>query len=689
VTSLILSISTILKPSTLLKAVGASFGSRPEFLILNENYRPHRKRVGITMTYFEKRFKEDKKDSPVSLARETTVQLLIVSGLFMLLLTANSCSVGSDDEEAPLAGVNDLQRQTQNTLNDSDLDGLSDELEKAIGRDHLTGHFPKFEVTGFKESVVTIWDFADRDSHQKYRYNMGSKYDNDLSYTPIKEKIAKFSYDRIVGQPSRPDPISPFDLGVVKLSNFNVTTQTKLKNNILGRFDELSPEMVKFESRFFLKVNNMKGIKKISNIKVEYGLVGEDGGFETFGYVEDLLNSSRTRVAFNSTGDSNEVISSAEIFLLIDRIDLGFARRLAEDGLDLALRVVDYQVETTEGNNFTYSTQITEAASNARIVAISLPGENRIIFNSRNEPLKDTIEREIGEVLSDGEGSLVEIQDHQNTTSFPIVFENGGSDHMKGESWFLFSETNSISDIPNVNTTSMIAYLRNDFIAQSSKRIIEKGNQSRNQEKFSVFSLYGLYLGETISLGISGAETVPSIANITSRNANAHVWTCGGWGGPGQSAPIIAPVQKNMNPPLVRSIPIKWREYAEVAKELRSDGEAINPLGLIISSPIYPNGIDLNNQDFWQNTLPIFDKETGQWLLNFKVTEDFISIFGDSIKIEFPKVGIGEFEFGLMSYHGGGACGRLEFLDEEITRKKSDGLIKRDLSLSVKRIFKN
>ncbi len=604
--------------------------------------------------------------------------LLLIT--FNLVFSLYSCSVKQDEYSPGSPMEADVGPQSGDDpdveVKDTDLDALPDELEVSLGRDPLTGRFPGFKVSNFRESKITIWNFEDRALSKGFIYNMRSDYFKDLSYTPVRDKISKHAYERVVGTSRQPQGISPYDLGVIKLSNFNIKTQLNLNEHIKNRFNELSPEMVKFESRFFLSAYNMKGIKKISNIKVELGLVSEDGGFESFGYTENipnLLSTSRQRVAFNSTGESEEVLSSSEILVLIDRVDLNFARRISEDGLDLALKVVDFTAETVSGDRYQYSKKINQASSNLRMFAISTQSGSEIFFNSRSETIQKTLEREIGEVRSDGEGSIIEIKNHPSTTSFPILFEDGGSNHMEGMSWFLFSESGSISDVPNIGSSVMVGYLRNDEIAKSVERLIQAFQEERKEEVGTVFQFNNLSLGETIEIDIEGSLTRPIINNIVQTTASAYVWTCGGYGNPGQIADL-------MNPPMSQNLNIRWRQI-----EYKED-PLPDPLDLKIKTIKYPSGIALSREDFWQGTSPMKLNE-GNWRLYIQVTKSFLGKFGDGFKLEFPEKSIGEFYYGLMSHHGNG-CGKVEFHNPEIKKYKSEGFITRDLKISVNRLFR-
>jgi hypothetical protein len=640
-------------------------------------------KVGLSL---KKHKKSIKSKNPIK-AVKSGFTLHLVSILFLIFILP-ACSVKKDEEQAPQNNTRIVQpiEPTDDVgnpiveINDKDRDGISDEVEMQLGRDHLTGHFPSFVVSDFNRTNVTIIDFDDRKNDKVFSYVLQDTFDRSLLYRPIKEKIANFAYQRIIGKATQPSPISPDDIGIIKLSKFSRNTSIDMKLHIHKMEETLAPESVTISSIFKLNATNFVGIKKISKIRVEYGFIDTDGGFESFGYTSDLLNTSGTRVIFNSRGNLEQTSSSAEIHVRIDRVDLDLARRITEENLDIAMKITDYEAEIVDGNKFNYSEQIAEAFSSNTLFALSRPREDKLIFNSRLEPLHQTIRREMGEIVTDLGGKISKIGPYDTTTDFPIVFEDGDNDHMKGASWFLFTASSTLKDIPNIGEINMLGYLRNDEIAKAGKRKIEETSKKIINENETVINFRNVSLGETIYLKFSGNKKIP-VKHPIEKTHNEASWSMPAGT---QKAPDFITVKKGVN--------FNYRPYSERNEPIEIYNNEIqsfteDSFDLVFTSENYPNGISWGDRELTKQDPPVYDEIEKIWIFEIVVNDDFVQRYGNTLSAVFPIQGIEPFRHGVMDDFSF-KDGFLGFTNPKFDVFHSNGKVRRNIHLEIKRAFK-
>ena len=661
-------------------------------------------------------------------------QLFLV---FIIGALASSCSVKKDDSvtgadgEGTVIATPDLKPRP---VLDQDKDGLSDELESNLGRDKLTGNFPTFSVGSFNFTEIEIKDFLRSDNDYSVKFYLDDKTGRDLSYNPIRDKMAKASYQRVVGQPLNPDPINYFDFGVLKLSNFSHVDYTNLKNYLFLNRDELESKAIRLQSRLFIDVDDIIGIEKIYNIKSEVGFVSGDGSFTSLGGVQDLIGVDRTRVTFNSRGDSNTARSNIEVMVYIDRLSIDTLNLILDNDYDLALKIVDYKAELTNGRTFSYSTQLSEASTTGALFAISTPEKNALFFNTRKEPIDDTIKRFFrGDTSDDNEGTLLGIGPMVNTSSFPIVFEEGGNEHLDQDSWFLFSENNKTSDTPNLGESVMLGFFQNSFIAQSSKRLIQIRDKSYTGKTITR-DITGLSLGESVSIEIQGLNKRPFADGPT----RIHVWvegtelqevcvrnSCGG-NDPRfligtASNSFISREKRSLTGHLLKGgdmgggggvhgnkqdeddkcgiechypysrlgCHILWRGYGLRTEPLNIySNNRLSEIKFTSAKNSVP--IPLTDSAFFKRNPPVeeLEKGKGSWLFQFKIDDEFLLRHGESLKIHFPVI---KNPTVLHGFHQDINCATQvrshSYQDQNIKVHHSDGDTQRIMNFKIIRSF--
>jgi len=632
--------------------------------------------------------------------------------LILAIAVSTSCSVKKDEpavaQEEVVIATDDLKPAP---VLDQDKDGLSDVLESEIGRDKLTGTFPTFTIGSFNYTQIEVKDFLRNDNDLKVDFFLDEKTGRDLSYNPIRDKMARASYQRVVGQPLNPDPINYYDFGVIKLSKFSHVDYMRIKNYLFQNREELDSKAIRIQSRLFIDTKDILGIKKIFNIKCEVGFVSGDGSFNSFGGVQDLIGVDRTRVTFNSRGDSNFARSNTEVLVYIDRLPIDTLNTILDNNYDLALKIVDYKAQVTNGRTFSYSTQLSEASTAGSLFAVSTPEENALFFNARKETIDETAKRYFnGDTSDDNEGTLLGVGNMVNTSSYPIVFEEEGNSHLKQKSWFLFSENNKTSDTPKLGESIMLGFFQNSFLANSSTRMIKKRKESFSGETVTR-DITGLNLGETVTLQISGNNRKYNSTNPR----QIHVWvegtkhaqichripSCGGGqfllggasegGGPLQSAPVTED-EKCTDchwPYTYEGCEINWKDlkYSDTPLNLYSNSR-LSEIQFVTEKNSIP--ISLTDASFFKKDLPIQDLEkgSGTWLFKFKVDEEFLSRHGERISFNFPHIQHPIVNHGL---HSDINCAQRvrnhKFKDGNINRKQTDGDIQRTLDFTITRSF--
>lgn len=639
--------------------------------------------------------------------------------VFLVFLAASvftSCSVKKDDSLVGVEGdgtviaTPDLKPRP---VLDQDKDGLSDDLEATLGRDKLTGNFPSFSVGSFNFTEIEIKDFLRSDNDYSVKFYLDDKTGRDLSYNPIRDKMAKASYQRVVGQPLNPDQINYFDFGVVKLSNFSHVDYTNLKNYLFKNKEELESKAIRLQSRLFIDVDDILGIQKIYNIKCEVGFVSGDGSFNSLGGVQDLIGVDRTRVTFNSRGDSNTARSNTEVMVYIDRLSIDTLNLILDNDYDLALKIVDYKAELSNGRTFSYSTQLSEASTAGSLFAISTPEKNALFFNTRKEPIDDTIKRYFrGDTSDDNEGTLLGIGPMVNTSSFPIIFEEGGNEHLDQNSWFLFSANNKTSDTPDLGESVMLGFFQNSFIAQSSKRLIQIREKSY-EGKTVTRDIVGLSLGETVAIEVKGVNR-NAVAEDPKR---IHVWVegtqhrqvcvrdnCGGGpvgrfsmgDGSNGGGPRFSSLKEDDKCGVTCHYPhsrlgceILWRDLGtqEIPLNLYSNNR-LSEIKFTTAKNSIP--IPLTDSVFFKRNPPVeeLEKGKGSWLFKFKIDDEFLLHHGESIKIHFPVIENPKVVYGFNQDISCAAQVRNHtYQDPNIKVHHSDGDTQRTMNFKITRSF--
>lgn len=607
--------------------------------------------------------------------------------ILVFIILSASCSFKSDEHNETADNQSQvIQSTSQGTRIDSDKDGISDEIEASLGTDPMHGKFPSFSVVDFKESNIEILDFSDPANKIKVTYQLKEGGDSGLDYTPIREKIAAHSYLRSINQGEKPASIEIYDLGVIKLSNFNYLDTQKIRNFLITNQDRVDDQSARITSRFSIKANYILGIRKLSQFKVELGFIETDSGFTSFGNTFDLMTISNTRAFINSSGDFENGKLNMEAQLYVDRLPLETLSHILENELQLAIKIIDYEVITTDGFTYKYSNQVQEAASVGTLFSISTTGKNHLFFNTRKESIEETLDRLFNEVETDGEGTLLSTQGHISNSSYPIVFEAGGNNHLNQSAWYLFSENDKLSDIPNIGETVMLGYFRNEYVARMGKRLISKDTSDIKAVEV-IHSIHDLKLGETIEIEIAGRILTPthSSAYEISSEANVEVCTCRG-----------RDCFKSVDDKCRQWSGYKgwcghnWTDYTEVEDSLDLFTSELN--GIEFYSEKHGNPIPLNSNDFFDYAHPIQDSETGAWKVQIRVDDKFIENYGTSIMIKLPKQAKPQIKYGFWGYTNCGHrnLGRnFHFISSHIREHYASGDLIHDVTFKMKRIFKN
>ena len=623
---------------------------------------------------------------------------LMFLALFIFMLgISTSCSVKKDDEVLSEEESRRLINQQNQGPVDTDKDGLSDITEKQLGRDHLIGTFPKFTVHAFNKTSITVRDFTQDDNDLVIDFILDENTGRDLSYDPIRDKIARYSYKRVIGQPEIPDPVGVFDLGVVKISNFSHVDYIKMKNYLFQNDGQFDAQAINISSRFFIKASGIKGIKKISNVMVQLGFVSGNGAFETFGSTGPLLSADKTRAIFTSKGDSDSAITNQELLLYVDRLPVGTLSTILGNNYDLALKIVDYDAEMLDGRTFTLSKTITQALSAGTFYSVSTPSINTLFFNTRTESVSTTLKRLFSsDADSDGEGTLLRLGSLANTTTQPVIFEDGGNSHLKSSAWYLFSKNDKISDVPQLSDSIMSGYFKNSFLAQSAGRIIKKRiykEKSLNVTK----EIAGLNIGETVKVRIKGSEIKPYSSPVRERSVRAKGLTIlavciGPIGGDiGGDVFIVKPQAQEKRQcrrvNTVETCQVRWSDYLE--EILPIDFYSKEKLNFLeFTSRLVVKPIPLTNSSFFKKNPPIKDLQSTYWEFRFKVDEQFLREFGESIKLNIPTKAGADFTYSL---HGDIDCHRRVFQhsyeDPNIVTRTGSSSAIRDLEIEVIREF--
>jgi len=611
---------------------------------------------------------------------------ILIMSLFALI---SSCAFKDTDESNNIVNTtSNHQSNTESVRIDTDRDGITDEIELALGIDPKQAYFPIFSVSDFRESTLEIFDFTDPSIKIKATYQLKSEADAGLNYTPIKEKIAAHSYLRTINQGEKPAPIDISDLGVIKLSSFNYLDIQRIRNFLIENTDRVDDQSSRITSRFSIKVQNILGILKLSQFKVELGFIESDSGFKSFGNTFDLKTISNTRAVINSSGDFDSGKLNMEAQVYVDRLPLETISHILDNELQLALKIVDYEAMTTDGMSFKYSNQVQEAASVGTLFSVSTPEKNQLFFNARKESIMKTLNRLFNSVESDGEGTLLSTQNHTANSFYPIIFESGGNNHLKQTAWYLFSENDKLSDTPNVGETVMLGFFTNEYVARIGKRLISISEKSFKSIEVN-YSINDLKIGETLKIGISGKILRPTHTSIRELSSEADVIVkhC-------EPREPRSPRDRLEKGPCYESnyrgwCGHNWSDYSEEAQNLElftTDLKGIEFYSEKVGLPI-----PVNSNEFFRYAHPIEDKDADEWIVQIKVDQSFIDLYGSSIKIRLPKKENPQVKFGFVGYTN---CahrnlGRnFHFVSSNIQEHFASGDLIHNVTFKLKRIFK-
>lgn len=547
----------------------------------------------------------------------TPMLVLIILGI------STGCSVKKDGAEDSLVSGSDGLNVP--VVNDKDRDGLSDELERALGRDELTGNFPTFTLENFSETKLEITDFSNVDNKIAATYRIDESIGSNLSFTPLNDKLAKHAYTRTVGQTERPAAIDIYDLSIVKVSNFSYVDTLNVRNFMKLNESNLDSTSVRIESRFYIRASEILGVTKINNVKAELGFLDSNGGFASFGNIFDLMTTSNTRLIFSSRGDANSTKSNMEALIFVDRLPIETLSYILENDLQLALKIVDYSVELVNGSSFKFSSQVQESLANTALFSISTPAKDYLFFNARRESIEHTLNRLFGGIETDGEGTLLRTSYYENNSSYPIRYEELGNEHLREKSWHLFSENDKTTDVPNVGESVMLGFFTNSYIAKMGGRMIRLDAKEHSSKKIE-HEINALNIGEVVEIRVSGSDytETPSAARIVQSQYSYYECACSGRFCHKSDNKCVEPVWPRA------FCSHGWIDLIRKNVNLM-ENTSLNQI--YFTSKKIKNPISLSNIIFFKKQVATRDVNEGEWYLKIVVDEEFISEFGDSIKL--------------------------------------------------------
>lgn len=570
---------------------------------------------------------------------------LMASVLVIILALTTSCSFKSKDEQQAQvqshSGILELPQ-----IADADRDGLSDNVENALGRDSLTGNFPVFGVEDFSETSIEITDFTNPENKHKATYKIDKSIGSDLSFTPLSDKLAKHAYTRTVGQAERPEAVDVYDLNILKLSNFLYVDTLKIRNFIKENEDNLDSTSVRIQSRFYIRASNILGLTKINNIKAEVGFLDIDGGFSSFGSVFDLMTTSNTRLIFSSRGDSDSSKSNMEALIYIDRLSIDTISYILENDLQLAIKISDYSATVVDGSSFKFSSQVQEALSTGTLYSISTPSKDYLFFNARQESIGRMLDRLFGAIETDGEGTLLRTQRYENNSSYPIRYEELGNEHLREKSWHLFSSNDKTTDVPGVGEAVMLGFFLNSYIAKMGGRVIRLDGQE-HKSKAIEHQINTLNVGETIEIGLAGLDRYPTGTAPREISSEAVVDVCQCSGRLCMKSENKCRQWGSMNGWCGHG----WIDLINNEVPLL-DSNKLNQIHF--TSEKIKNPISLSNIIFFKKQIPIRDLTSGEWFIKIVIDEEFLNEFGNSISLHAPTIVRPQVRYG---FNGFGNCG--------------------------------
>ena len=595
----------------------------------------------------------------------------IIAINFTVLLLA-SCSLKKSKE--PVSGnfVNlPPVATTLSVKEDADQDGISDGLEIKLERDDKTGNFPRFSVSRLNHTQITLKDLGQDNQESVIEYNTSDNSNYGIEYNPVRDKLAKNSYQRAIGWTQVVEPINVFDFGIVKLSNFNEEQLEDIKKIVKKYQNDDALHTVTLKSIFTLNADMVKGITKLYDIKCELGFIDDGGSFNSFGSVFDLMSTDRTRIVFSSVGTAESLNSNMEAMVFIDRLEVSDLSSIFNNNYDLALKVHNYKADTLDKLTFEYSDQVKKALAVGTLFAISNKKDDHIFFNSRSEKVEETLKRLLGDIESDSEGTLTGVGDSITNTSYPIIFENGGNDHLRQSSWHLFSETSRLYDIPAAGDRVMAGFFSNKELAKAGNRTIKvaknnvvsdiaiacAGNSdcvgrlstsSTISPKKSSIPLNNLNVGEVVKISIKGNNIypIPSAEEIKKVKVR-HEWErCQCYGG-GDDCPDPS-IEDCSRQAETYFCDYRWRSLGYEKRPLSNLNAKFLSDNFSLKSKKRVSNILFSDKGFFNLHRPIYQEESDSWEISFLVTEEFLSAYGEFNSLVFPEKKENPFRTGYM-----------------------------------------
>lgn len=604
--------------------------------------------------------------------------LLVILNSFMLLMLVaiSSCSVKSDKQEEvskieSLTEEDVLRDLNGNSLGkDKDSDGLSDKLEIELGRSIDIGIFPSFSVEKLRFTTLKLKGIGNTRDEVKITYSTDDDPLFQLDYTPIKDKIARNSYFRTIGDHGNYTNIDLYDSGIIKISNFDEKKNTEIKKIIQDNDDNNWPTSFSLQSVFKLNVSDIKGIVKIFDIEVNLGFIDKEGQFSSFGEQFQLLTTNQTRAVVSSDGLVDTGLSNMEVLIYADRLGINDLRDVFDEEHDLAVRIVNYKAETLEGNIFEYSPQISKASEKCILYAISTPDSNRLLFDSRSISVAEAVKTEFSTIEHDNEGTLISAGEFRNNTSYPIVFEESGNHHLEQSSWHLFSSQSKVTDKPEYGEIVSLGYFSNYELAQAGERInildseriniadrsdvvcdindracIDRLNNGNTLDSSDLVKVEDLNLGETVEFVIKGynlkKNKVMSLNKLIATSSYDYRRCRDTWDSRGVDCEEgTSRTRHDCNYNWI-DIKLNKVDYLDLTEEEVKKILKINAKNA--------NNLAFSDESFFNLQKLTKDYDLEGWRFQLLITKDFLEKYGESLYLGLNKTGPKLIEKGFHS----------------------------------------
>jgi len=623
--------------------------------------------------------------------------VLNLTALLSLWAILASCSVKSDkDSEESVTLINQTVNEEElddviidrngNTVGiDTDGDGLSDSLEDKIGRSKTTGIFPMFSIRDHEETTLTLKGVGPDRKEKKVTYKAKDNLNYSLEYTPIRDKIARNSYNRTIGNYSEYSDINIYDSSIVKISKYSEAKNREIDDLIEEYENDDSNLTFTLRSIFSINLDKVAGISKIYDLEANLGFIDENGQFSSFGSSFNLLSTNNTRIVFNSDGVADSSLSNMKVMIYVDRININDLRNVFDDNNDLALRIINYKAITAQDNIFEYSDQLSKSSEKCVLYAISTPESNHLLFNAKKEPISKAITDKFGDIETDGEGTLLSLGGYVSNTDYPIIFEEGGNDHLMQKSWQLFSENGKVTDNPSYGETVSLGFFNNYELAQAGRRenISESVNVNvvdsvdiacRDDERCADTLLNGnsidssndltikdLNIGEYVEISVSGesftAKVKESSRVLFAKFRYEHE-RCQDDRGPSAGTGVDCyRVSDSIN----KKCTYKWKDVNYTSQNIfnYSRKELEKSIGIIPATR--STQVSYDDKKFFNLYSPNKINESKEWFYTFKVTDDFLENFGSAVSVRVNKIGSSSVRIGYQDLDENSWCKKNEY----------------------------